>query len=329
MSNSFTTPGSSVHGISQARILEWVAISLSRESTQPRNQTQVSCIAGRLLHFRWILYQLSYGGSPTFSNVSQRAFGGGALKTHSGWNPQRPQFTSSERETETGKVKLRDIVMFASEVDQPRFWGAWSLGWVLNSSATGLESRFRAPGCCGKGSSWRKLRGLDWRLTSEWASSLGLRRGLGLLGEWGLESSFASDASRFHHTLGPEAIRLFSPNVRMLSPFPFFPVARSWLPVSSPKSRGSTVIFVEKGFPEKPGRAAVANGTESSSGCWGLNVGSRSRSGSPPPRRGCRKAVKPVASGLCIPRFCSSHCYLPVKISENLLKSAKSLFPHL
>ena len=39
--------GSSVHGILQARILEWVAISFSRESSWPRNQTQVSCIAGR------------------------------------------------------------------------------------------------------------------------------------------------------------------------------------------------------------------------------------------------------------------------------------------
>ena len=40
-------PGSSVHGIFQARILEWVAIPFSRRSSQPRNQTQVSCIAGR------------------------------------------------------------------------------------------------------------------------------------------------------------------------------------------------------------------------------------------------------------------------------------------
>ena len=40
--------GSSVHGISQARILEWVAISFSKGSSQPRGQTQVSCIAGRL-----------------------------------------------------------------------------------------------------------------------------------------------------------------------------------------------------------------------------------------------------------------------------------------
>ena len=40
-------PGSSVHGILQARILEWVAISFSRGSSQSRNQTHVSCIAGR------------------------------------------------------------------------------------------------------------------------------------------------------------------------------------------------------------------------------------------------------------------------------------------
>ena len=41
-------PGSSVGGILQARILEWVAISFSRGSSQPRARTWVSCIAGRL-----------------------------------------------------------------------------------------------------------------------------------------------------------------------------------------------------------------------------------------------------------------------------------------
>ena len=39
-------PGSSVHGILQTRILEWVAISFSRGSAWPRNPTQVSRIAG-------------------------------------------------------------------------------------------------------------------------------------------------------------------------------------------------------------------------------------------------------------------------------------------
>ena len=35
-----------VHEILQARILEWIAFPFSRGSSQPRNQTQVSCIAG-------------------------------------------------------------------------------------------------------------------------------------------------------------------------------------------------------------------------------------------------------------------------------------------
>ena len=85
-----------VHGILQARILEWVAYHFSRGSSQPRDRTQVSCIVGSLpaepqgkpkntgvgslsllhqifltqelnqdlLDCRWILYQLSYEGSP-------------------------------------------------------------------------------------------------------------------------------------------------------------------------------------------------------------------------------------------------------------------------
>ena len=44
-------PGSSVHGILQARILEWVDIFFSRESSWPRKWTSVSCTAGRF--FNW------------------------------------------------------------------------------------------------------------------------------------------------------------------------------------------------------------------------------------------------------------------------------------
>ena len=43
-------PGSSVHGILQARILEWVAMPSTRGSFRPRNLTWVSCIAGGLYH---------------------------------------------------------------------------------------------------------------------------------------------------------------------------------------------------------------------------------------------------------------------------------------
>ena len=41
--------GSSVYGISQARMLEWVAISFSRGSSQPRIWTWVTCFAGRFI----------------------------------------------------------------------------------------------------------------------------------------------------------------------------------------------------------------------------------------------------------------------------------------
>ena len=52
MSNScdpmdYNPLGSLVHGILQARILEWVAISFSGGSSQPRSRTRVSCITGR------------------------------------------------------------------------------------------------------------------------------------------------------------------------------------------------------------------------------------------------------------------------------------------
>ena len=51
-------PGSSVHGILWARILEWVALYFLRESSWSRDQTQVSCVVGRFF------YHLSHQGSP-------------------------------------------------------------------------------------------------------------------------------------------------------------------------------------------------------------------------------------------------------------------------
>ena len=45
----YNLPGFSVHGILQARILKWIAISFFRGAFQPRDQILVSLIAGRLL----------------------------------------------------------------------------------------------------------------------------------------------------------------------------------------------------------------------------------------------------------------------------------------
>ena len=56
-----SSPGSSVHGIFQAGILEWVAISSSRGSSQPRDRTHVSCISciGRWILYLWSTWEAS------------------------------------------------------------------------------------------------------------------------------------------------------------------------------------------------------------------------------------------------------------------------------
>ena len=52
-------PGSVVSGILQARVLEWVAISFSRGSSQPRDQTRVSCVSciGRQILYHWATWE--------------------------------------------------------------------------------------------------------------------------------------------------------------------------------------------------------------------------------------------------------------------------------
>ena len=52
-----------VHGILQARILEWVAVPFSRESSQPKDQTQVFCTVGGF-------FTVCATREATFSNIS-------------------------------------------------------------------------------------------------------------------------------------------------------------------------------------------------------------------------------------------------------------------
>ena len=73
----YSPPGSSVHGILQARILEWVAISSSRGSSQPRNQT--SCLLP-LLHCRVGSLPLASPGKPrafVYENSKEKFTAGG------------------------------------------------------------------------------------------------------------------------------------------------------------------------------------------------------------------------------------------------------------
>ena len=57
-------PGSSAHGTLQARILEWVAMPSSGESSQPRDQTHVFCVS---CMGRWGLYPKCHLGNPFYT----------------------------------------------------------------------------------------------------------------------------------------------------------------------------------------------------------------------------------------------------------------------
>ena len=59
----YSLPSSSLHGISQTRILEWGAISFSRGSSQPRDWMRVSCAS---CIGRWILYHWATWEAPWF-----------------------------------------------------------------------------------------------------------------------------------------------------------------------------------------------------------------------------------------------------------------------
>ena len=77
----YSLPGSSVHGILQARILEWDAIPFSRGSSRSKDRTQVSCIASRLFT-NW-----ATRGIPVLYRVSQLncSFLSDSLRPHGLW----------------------------------------------------------------------------------------------------------------------------------------------------------------------------------------------------------------------------------------------------
>ena len=80
-------PSSAVHGTSHSRILVWIAISFSRGSSRPRDQTWVSCIAGGLLICKRILNQLSPQGSPTQESMGATKWHSQARSTRGHWHP--------------------------------------------------------------------------------------------------------------------------------------------------------------------------------------------------------------------------------------------------
>ena len=68
----YSPPGSSVHRTFQARILEWVAISFSRGSSQPKDWTRISCNGGQILYHgatREAQFSLQFSSLQSLSHV--------------------------------------------------------------------------------------------------------------------------------------------------------------------------------------------------------------------------------------------------------------------
>ena len=82
-------PGSSVHGILQARILEWVAISFSRGSSRPSDQTLVFCIAGGSLPSEPSGKPIIYSNLSIFQNLLEEQICiRSILPTRAAWTQQ-------------------------------------------------------------------------------------------------------------------------------------------------------------------------------------------------------------------------------------------------
>ena len=111
------SPGSSVHGIFQARILEWVAISSSRGSSRPRDQTRVSCIG------RWILYQ---GATWEASELN-----GGPLNTCPSPDPST---------SESDLIRIKSLFR-CNSAKEPGV--VWDLGWSWNPVTDNLLRKGR------------------------------------------------------------------------------------------------------------------------------------------------------------------------------------------
>ena len=123
------TFGSSVHGILQARILEWVAISSSR-SSWPRDQTRVSCIAGRFFTV-WATREAQRKQSFIILNLYWflsywRCFPGGSVGKESAWSAGELFSTPS-----LGRSQEKEMANHSSIL-------VWRIPWTEESG--GLQS---------------------------------------------------------------------------------------------------------------------------------------------------------------------------------------------
>ena len=144
-------PGSSVHGIFQARILEWVAISFSRGSSWPRNWTGVSCVPA------------GSEGKASACNVGDLGLIPGLGRSSGEGNGNPLQYSCLENPMDRGA------------------W--WATIHGVAKSRTRL-SNFYVCVCCRNNSKWSQMEEKvlwDTRLLYYWGSSLDVDRLMNIL----------------------------------------------------------------------------------------------------------------------------------------------------
>ena len=143
-------PGFSVHGISQARILEWVTISFSRGFSWPRDWTPA------LVHCRQILYHLSHHGSPLLAYIptkfkpSVRKLGDklrfvSNLTWYISWINDRQRITT---QTYTIYVRQAGAQLNQSKASESYQWPGLALPLGVHArAATGVPYKINPMGC--------------------------------------------------------------------------------------------------------------------------------------------------------------------------------------
>ena len=129
-------PSSSVHGISQARALEWIAIPFSREFSRSRNQTQVSCIVGKFFTI-WAPSYFLFLSPKTIGGVKREGVcicGEGepwvpekGVRAKVGWGGHPP------REGVGGFLTWAAWCADSWCRDSQHMWGKSRLGWAVRS----------------------------------------------------------------------------------------------------------------------------------------------------------------------------------------------------
>ena len=130
-------PGSSVHGISQARIQEWVAVSFSRGSSWPRDQICVSCISRQAL-YHWATRETLYKDYSLFFFFS--GWGSSTKKIFRNWLSDDSHEKAAQHQVSVALARSKSLVGFRTSS-----WETAGLD-VGNLMFHPLPTLFLAPG---------------------------------------------------------------------------------------------------------------------------------------------------------------------------------------